>query len=271
MILQYYVVVQRKIHLINYDNSLSLNHDCYFAKFPKDDAFILNHSFFWYRLTNYLDQYVEHNTHDALKRLEYILGTFSNEKIKPDVYNYLLKFFIDRNNDSAVEYLLSKETDIEVCDLDLNTEAKFKIDAINNTQEGAILPDVANYDENGNIQSLRTVLKQSEYTLVYVWVSWCVHCQENSSKIYDLAKNNDNKLSVLSISLDEKKENWLEEMQKSSKNWTNISELVPIKESSVAKKFNLRSTPALFILDKKGTIIKKNIFGEELEKFIARL
>ena len=79
-------------------------------------------------------------------------------------------------------------------------------------------------------------------------------------------------MGVFAISIDEKKEDWLLAIQKyKTNNWINIAELVSLKKSIVLPKLNIRTTPKLFIIDKNGIIISKDLFGDDLQKKLTEL
>ena len=79
-------------------------------------------------------------------------------------------------------------------------------------------------------------------------------------------------LNIISVSLDKagQKERWLKAIETDQMNWEHVSNLKGWNEP-IAKMYNVRSIPATFLLDEKGTIIAKNLRGPALGQKIASL
>lgn len=75
--------------------------------------------------------------------------------------------------------------------------------------------------------------------------------------------------SIISVSLDNNKNEWTEVIKKDNLDWVNISDLQGWKNDLV-RKFNITAIPNNFLLDKTGRIIAKNISPEDLEKEIGK-
>jgi peroxiredoxin len=76
--------------------------------------------------------------------------------------------------------------------------------------------------------------------------------------------------TVLGVSLDDKKDKWLEAIRRDGLPWTQVSDLKGWK-NEVAVQYGVEGIPMNFLLDKNGTIIAKGLRGPELEKKLAAL
>lgn len=109
------------------------------------------------------------------------------------------------------------------------------------------------------------------YTLVDFWASWCGPCRRENPNIVAAYKEfHDKGFNIIAISLDKKKENWIKGIQDDNLTWTHVSDLL-FWNSAVAKLYGVRAIPANYLVDSKGTIVAKNLHGEELQATLKSL
>ena len=125
--------------------------------------------------------------------------------------------------------------------------------------------------------SLPHLISQENYSLsafkgsvvlVDFWASWCKPCRrENPNVVNVYNQYHDKGLNIISVSLDKagQKKRWLKAIETDQMNWEHVSNLKGWNEP-IAKMYNVRSIPATFLLDENGTIIAKNLRGEELHR-----
>jgi len=130
-------------------------------------------------------------------------------------------------------------------------------------------PDFTANDTEGKPVHFSEKLKG--YTLVDFWASWCGPCRRENPNIVAAYKEfHDKGFNIIAVSLDKKKENWIKGIQDDKLTWTHVSDLL-FWNSAVAKLYGVRAIPANYLVDSKGTIIAKNLHGEELQSTLKSL
>lgn len=109
---------------------------------------------------------------------------------------------------------------------------------------------------------------RGKYVLLDFWASWCGPCRrENPNVVAAYNKYKDKGFSILSVSLDQPgaKEKWMKAIHDDNLTWTHVSDL-KFWENAVAKEYGIQAIPQNFLIDPSGTIIAKDLRGEDLEK-----
>jgi peroxiredoxin len=135
---------------------------------------------------------------------------------------------------------------------------------------GATLPDFTSTTPKGEALTLSENLGEN-YTLVDFWAAWCRPCRMENPIVVQAYKTYNNKgFEVVGVSLDKEKGQWLQAIEDDGLPWKQVSDL-QFWESPVAKRYNIMSIPANFLIDKDMKIIAKNLRGRELEARLAEL
>lgn len=123
---------------------------------------------------------------------------------------------------------------------------------------------------NGEVVNLTDKLGKG-YLLIDFWASWCPPCRkENPNLVRIYEKYKDKGFDILGVSLDKSATAWEKAIDHDNLTWTNISDL-QFWHSEPAKLYGVRVLPSNFLVDSTGTIIAKNLQGEDLDNFLSEL
>ena len=74
-------------------------------------------------------------------------------------------------------------------------------------------------------------------------------------------------LFVIGVSLDRTKEQWEQAIEDDNLPWTQVSNL-SFWNDPVARRYSIRAIPQSYLIDNTGTVIGKNLRGNDLEERI---
>lgn len=146
-------------------------------------------------------------------------------------------------------------------------EMRKKMEADNAASErlgvGKEAPEIALPNPEGDTVRLSSL--RGDYVLLDFWAAWCKPCRvENPHLVETYKKFKDEDFEIYQVSLDKSRSDWLNAIEKDELgDWYHVSDL-EFWNSRAAQKYNIRSIPASFLLNKQGEIIAKDLRGDDL-------
>lgn len=123
---------------------------------------------------------------------------------------------------------------------------------------GNLAPEITMQDYSGKSISLSSI--KAKYTLVVFWTPSCGHCQAEIPKIDSAyrASLKDKGVKIYAIRTEDDPKEWQDFIKKNHlEEWTHVYD--PERHSDFRSKYDVYSTPVIYLLDEKKIIIGKRL------------
>ena len=137
-----------------------------------------------------------------------------------------------------------------------------------NLKVGAEAPDLSGLTPEGVELSLSDF--RGKYVFIDFWASWCAPCRREIPYLKEALAYSDNsdRFVVLSYSIDSKRPDWVNCIEKNQlvhKNWIHISTLKGWNSDGI-KLFSVKGVPFTALIDPDGNVVEFGLRGEEMVK-----
>ncbi len=134
---------------------------------------------------------------------------------------------------------------------------------------GKYAPEIISQTPEGKTVKLSSL--RDKVVLLNFWVSYNPDSRNENPHFEKLYKKFKNKgFEILSYSVDKKKDQWTEAIRNDHMNWLNLSDLLGY-QSAGSETYVVNDVPFDFLIDRKGKIVAKNIYGKELDNKLNQL
>ena len=121
--------------------------------------------------------------------------------------------------------------------------------------------------EDGKSVNLKDVVIPGKYNFIDFWASWCGPCRAAIPSVKKMHQNMGDKLNIISVSVDKRRQDWEEAMKEEKMPWGQF--LVPQTSMKALKDgYYVRFVPSLVIVDSEGKI---QLFTNDPQKAHAYL
>lgn len=125
--------------------------------------------------------------------------------------------------------------------------------------------DITGVTLEGTELSLSELVGKTDFVLLDFWASWCGPCRRFMPVLADFYSRFNDRLEILSCSVDQDEAAWREALFEERPAWPQIREDV---NHPCSDKYQVQFIPHTVLIDKEGKIIGVNLEEPELEEIL---
>ena len=239
----------------------------YFDAVNFEDTVLLNSIFYTEKIVDYVFYLNRSDEVEVQNKLyinainEVVEKIGDNFSLKSEILTTLMYNFTQLENTLLIDYIIENLYN----KLPLDYQNKSDIEQIKEKAKlavGRTAPDFS-WEENGTKKSLYKTDKVTTYMLIF-WSTTCSHCLVEVPEIYEFIKDNP-EVEVIAIALENDEFGFNHYTEKFEK-WTNILGLDKW-QNTIARDYQISSTPSYFVLDANKKIISKPYALEDVKNY----
>lgn len=200
-------------------------------------------------------------------------------KIKEGGNDQVLEFMLytmsegmySSGHDDVSLYIIDNYFYGDACgDAEISELFKRRAAGVRNLQVGNEPPLFAMKGHDGKTVNLEKIMKESEYTLVFFWASYCHNCEAEIPKLKNYYEKYKSKgFEVVGVSVDLQNKPWLNAIEENGLKWYNCADLKGWK-GDVTRNYRVSKTPSMFLLNKNGKLLIRTKSANEIGSFLTK-
>lgn len=248
----------------------------FFDNIDFSDDRILRTAIYHQKLKTFIETLVPQHPDSIIKDADYII---QKSKAHKELFKYTTAWILNKYAKNelvcmdkiyvhiADNYYLNGQADW----VDNNQLIKIKqsADAQRPCVCGAIGQNITAMDLNGQMRSLYDI--KADYTILMFVESDCGHCQKELPKVYNYWLSvRDKGVGAMVLATDELTDHWKKYMvEKGYTEWINVVD--PEYKSGYKQKYNVNSTPIIYVLGKNKEVLGKRMSADALPGYLEFL
>ncbi len=126
---------------------------------------------------------------------------------------------------------------------------------------GQKAPSLAFADTDKKPVSFASMAKGKKYVIIDFWASWCAPCRKAVPALKSFYAEHSGEVEIISVSIDKKDADWVKANREENFPWHSF-----LDRQELAKAYQVKAIPAMFLLDAKGTVVAENVSLDEIRK-----